>query len=146
MKEKNKPFPIALVQKLGLEPLLHKWPRELSGGQQQRVALARALAQDPEILLLDEPFSALDSQTREALQDLVKELQKERGFTLFLVTHDLFEAAQLAQHIWVMPTDVGGKMQHLENPLVASPDFRSTEAYFHMCRTLRAQIQTQGAA
>ena len=137
-------FPMALVQQLGLEKLLHKWPRELSGGQQQRVALARALAQNPEILLLDEPFSALDMQTRETLQDLVKSLQQVHGFTLFLVTHDLSEAAYLGQHIWIMPTCVEEKLQTLENPLVHQADFRAAHAYFHVCRQLRRLVQTAG--
>jgi ABC-type nitrate/sulfonate/bicarbonate transport system ATPase subunit len=138
-------FPTLLVRQLGLEKLLHKWPRELSGGQQQRVALARALALEPEILLLDEPFSALDTHTRESLQDIVKTLQQERGFTLFLVTHDLFEAAYLASHIFVLPSSVEASMEYLENPLVSSPDFRATESYFHMYRSLRAHVHSKGA-
>ncbi len=138
------PFPTELVHKLGLEPSLHKWPRELSGGQQQRVALARALAQHPEILLLDEPFSALDCQTRESLQDLLKQLQQERGFTLLLVTHDMAEAAYLAEEIWIMPPSVEGVMQRYENPHMHSRDFRTSREYFDMCNTLRTQVRMDG--
>lgn len=138
------PFPIELVHTLGLEQMLHKWPRELSGGQQQRVALARALAQYPELLLLDEPFSALDAQTRESLQDLLKQLQQERGFTLLFVTHDMAEAAYLAEQIWLMPSSAEGTLQICKNPHVHTSGFRTSREYFDMCNALRAQVRTDG--
>ena len=78
------------------------WPRELSGGQRQRAALARALAGSPQILLLDEPFGALDAITRVDVQRTFAELQRELGLTTLLVTHDLREAFQLADQIVVM--------------------------------------------
>ncbi|HSC03988.1 MAG TPA: ATP-binding cassette domain-containing protein [Solirubrobacteraceae bacterium] len=92
---------LALV---GLDPtaLGERWPRELSGGQRQRVAVARALAASPDIVLLDEPFGALDAITRADLQAGFGSLRRELGVTALLVTHDLTEAERLADRIAVM--------------------------------------------
>ncbi|MBI4409212.1 MAG: ATP-binding cassette domain-containing protein [Gemmatimonadetes bacterium] len=89
---------------VGLDPATfqERWPRELSGGQRQRVAIARALAAQPEVVLLDEPFGALDAITRTELQDAFRELQRRIGITTVLVTHDLHEATVLAHRIAVM--------------------------------------------
>jgi len=92
---------LALV---GLPPdtFAERYPRQLSGGQRQRVAFARALAADPEVVLLDEPFGALDALTRLELQDEFLRLKRQLGRTLVLVTHDLDEAANLADRVAVM--------------------------------------------
>jgi osmoprotectant transport system ATP-binding protein len=89
---------------VGLEPdrFAQRWPRELSGGQRQRVAIARALAAEPTVLLLDEPFGALDAITRSELQDAFAGLRQRLKTTCVLVTHDLHEAMLLATHIAVM--------------------------------------------
>ena len=79
-----------------------RWPRDLSGGQRQRVAIARALAGSPEIILLDEPFGALDAITRSELRRSFHELRRRMGVTALLVTHDLHEAVELADRIAVM--------------------------------------------
>ena len=81
---------------------LKKYPRELSGGEQQRVGIARALASSPEIMLMDEPFGALDEINRRKLQEQVKKLQKELGLTIMLVTHDIEEAFTLGSRIIIM--------------------------------------------
>lgn len=80
----------------------NRYPRQLSGGQRQRAGIARALAADPPVILLDEPFSALDPITRERLQDEFLELSSRLGKTFVIVTHDIFEAIRLADHIGVM--------------------------------------------
>ncbi|ALM83043.1 ABC transporter ATP-binding protein [Bordetella sp. N] len=90
---------LALV---GLEALAGSYPHELSGGQQQRVALARALAPAPELLLLDEPFSNLDADSRERLAFELRDLLKETGLTALLVTHDQAEAFAIADRIGIM--------------------------------------------
>ena len=93
-----------LLELVGLEPEKYaaRYPSELSGGQQQRVGVARALAADPDILLMDEPFGALDGVTRESLQEQVLMLKKSLSKTILFVTHDLFEALMLADRIGVM--------------------------------------------
>lgn len=84
---------------LGLEATLRdRYPHQLSGGQQQRVGVARALAADPEVLLMDEPFGALDPVTREALQQEMLRIHRLLGRTIVLVTHDIDEALRLANH------------------------------------------------
>ena len=89
------------LERLGLSELARRYPRELSGGQQQRVALGRALAVDPEILLLDEPLSALDAPTRRQLRSDLMTVIRDWGKTVVLVTHDLAEAFQLADRLVV---------------------------------------------
>lgn len=91
-----------LVALVGLEEARHRYPHELSGGQQQRVALARALAPEPRLLLLDEPFSNLDVDTRERLAFEVRDILKKTGHTALLVTHNQAEAFAIADRIGVM--------------------------------------------
>jgi sulfonate transport system ATP-binding protein len=90
------------LTEVGLGDRLDDWPRNLSGGQAQRVALARALVQQPELLLLDEPFAALDALTRIRMHELVRELVANHQPGVLLVTHDVDEAIALADRILVM--------------------------------------------
>jgi len=92
----------AMLQLVQLEALIDRFPRELSGGQQQRVALARALAIEPRVLLLDEPFAALDKNLRLDMQIEIRRLQRQIGITTILVTHDQEEAMSMADRIAVM--------------------------------------------
>ena len=104
-----------MLELVGLSPDIHapRYPAELSGGQRQRVALARALAADPPVVLLDEPFGALDALTRLELHRQFLELRKTLGKTLVLVTHDLAEAFRLANRIAVMR---GGRILQIGAP------------------------------
>lgn len=93
--------------------MLQRYPGELSGGQQQRIGVVRALAADQEIILMDEPFGALDPITRESLQDLVKHLQEDLGRTFIFVTHDMDEALRLATRVVIMSK---GKQVQIDTP------------------------------
>lgn len=101
-----------LLEKFSLKPdiYLDRYPGELSGGQQQRVGLARALISDPEIILMDEPFSALDAITRHEIQGEIIRLQKDNTKTIVFVTHDLLEALRLGDRIAIMH---GGKLHQI---------------------------------
>lgn len=101
-KQRRKHRVHELLSMTGLEGSEHRYPHELSGGQQQRVALARALAPEPELLLLDEPFSNLDVDTRERLAFEVRDILKKSGHTAILVTHNQAEAFAIADRIGVM--------------------------------------------
>jgi NitT/TauT family transport system ATP-binding protein len=92
----------ALLTRYGLGQFLHHLPQQLSGGMRQRVALARTLCTEPDIVLLDEPFSALDSQTRLALADEIVEILRREGKTAILVTHDIGEAVSMTERVVVM--------------------------------------------
>ena len=102
-----------LVKMVGLDPdeFLYKYPTELSGGQQQRIGVIRAIATDADIILMDEPFSALDPITRTQLQEWLYELQQELKKTIIFVTHDMDEALKLADKICIMQ---GGKIQQYD--------------------------------
>lgn len=114
-KEKRDARAKELIKMVELpEEFLDRYPSELSGGQQQRIGVIRALAADQQIILMDEPFGALDPLTREALQRLVKRLQQQTGRTIIMVTHDMDEAIRLADRIVIM--DQGHIIQN------ASPD------------------------
>ena len=92
----------ALLTRYGLGQFMHHLPRQLSGGMRQRVALARTLCTEPDVVLLDEPFSALDSQTRLALADEVAQILRREGKTAILVTHDIAEAVSMAERVVVL--------------------------------------------
>jgi len=101
---------------VGLEAHADAWPFTLSGGEAQRVALARALTRDPSVLLLDEPFGALDALTRLRMQALVSALWRERGFSVVLVTHDVEEAVLLADRIAVLDGGVVADLIDVDMP------------------------------
>jgi osmoprotectant transport system ATP-binding protein len=104
-----------MLKLVRMEDYAEKYPSELSGGQQQRIGVLRALAASPPIVLMDEPFGALDPQTREALQDEVKNLQQRLGKTIIFVTHDMDEAVKIADKICIMR---GGHILQYDTPEV----------------------------
>ncbi len=111
-----------VLERVGLADYASRWPRELSGGQAQRVAIARALAPKPKVLLLDEPFSALDAFTRASLQEHLLDLWEAFRPTLVLVTHDVEEAAFLADRVLVMRPRPGRFIAELELGLARPRD------------------------
>jgi osmoprotectant transport system ATP-binding protein len=111
-----------LIERVGLDPAMaRRYPAQLSGGQQQRVGVARALAADPPVMLMDEPFSAVDPVVREQLQNEFLRLQSELGKTILFVTHDIDEAVKLGDQVAVLR--VGGVLAQLDSPpkLLADP-------------------------
>ena len=109
-KEENHQLALKLLKLVGLEEEMAKrYPEELSGGQQQRVGIARALAANPRILLMDEPFGALDEITRQTMQDEILKLQRKLKLTVVFITHDIREAMKLGDRILVM--DAGKTLQ-----------------------------------
>jgi sulfonate transport system ATP-binding protein len=113
------------LAKVGLADKAKAWPRELSGGQAQRVAIARALVPQPEVLLLDEPFSALDAFTRRDLQDHLLDLWADTRPTLVLVTHDVDEAVVLADRVFVMRPRPGRLFEEIKINLARPRDRNS---------------------
>ncbi|WP_035053335.1 betaine/proline/choline family ABC transporter ATP-binding protein [Carnobacterium pleistocenium] len=121
---------------------LARYPGELSGGQQQRIGVIRALAADQDIILMDEPFGALDPITRDALQELVKELQKEMGKTFIFVTHDMDEALKLADRIVIMQN---GRVVQFDTPdnILAEPANQFVEDFIGEDRLIMARPNIQ---
>ncbi|MFZ3339051.1 MAG: ABC transporter ATP-binding protein [Xanthobacteraceae bacterium] len=128
----------AALKRVGLADKAGVWPRELSGGQAQRVAIARALVPRPEVLLLDEPFSALDAFTRTDLQDHLLDLWTDARPTLILVTHDVDEAIVLADRIMVMCPRPGRIFDEIEVDLPRPRDRQSAAFDFAKRRVLAA--------
>ncbi|SFR93455.1 NitT/TauT family transport system ATP-binding protein [Halomicrobium zhouii] len=117
-----------LLDLVGLDGFADRYPKELSGGMKQRVALARALALDPTLLLMDEPFGALDAQTKAMLQDELLDIWSETGKTILFVTHDVEEAVRLADRVVVMGIEPGHVREVVDVDL-DRPRTRSDEAF-----------------
>jgi len=115
-----------LIRTIGLQGFEHRFPRELSGGMKQRVAIARTLAYDPKILLLDEPFGALDALTRETMQDELLRLWQATRKTVVMVTHDVNEAVYLSERVLVMSQRPGRIVQEFPIALDRSGDREQT--------------------
>jgi len=138
-----------LLAAVRLEDAAGRRPHELSGGMRQRVALARSLAQDADVLLMDEPFGALDAMTRDLLHDELERLWLERGFTILFVTHNVREAARLGDRIVVMTSRPGRvaaefrvdapRPRRIEDPNVSSLAGEVTER-------LRQEVRRHGDA
>ena len=133
-----------LAAELGLTDLLRRYPRELSGGQQQRVGLARVFLLAPDLLLMDEPFSALDAITRESMQEVFLSLWKKHAVTTVLVTHYVEEALTLAGRIAVMGGAPGHVTELVDNPFAGDLTRRSSQDFFAMGQELRAKIARGG--
>ena len=125
-KQKYAPKAEALLDSVGLGGFTHKHPWELSGGMQQRTSICRALVHEPEILMLDEPFGALDAFTREELWCVLRDVQAARKVTVMLVTHDLREAVFLADTVYVMSSRPGRILKRCEVKLERPRDLEIT--------------------
>ena len=131
-----------LLQSVGLGGYEDKYPWQLSGGMQQRASICRALIHEPRMLLLDEPFGALDAFTREELWCALRDLQAQRGFNVILVTHDLREAVFLADTVYVMSRSPGRILARREIELPRPRDLEATYTpqFTEIVHELRAHI------
>jgi NitT/TauT family transport system ATP-binding protein len=132
----------AILAQVGLEGAGEKYPWELSGGMQMRASLCRALIHEPQLLLLDEPFGALDAFTREELWCVIRDLHAASGVTIVLVTHNLREATFLADRIFVMSARPGRILveRHIEFPRPRDLELTYTQPFQDMVHELRGHI------
>ena len=138
-----------LVRTIGLQGFEHRYPRELSGGMKQRVAIARTLAYDPKILLLDEPFGALDAQTREVMQDELLRLWQATRKTVVMVTHDVNEAVYLSGRVLVMSQRPGRIVQQFDVAIDRSGQREVTvlnDDFNHLRNEVWLAVRRQAAA
>ncbi|SCB51682.1 ABC transporter ATP-binding protein [Rhizobium lusitanum] len=135
-----------LIKMVGLAGFENALPRQLSGGMRQRTAIARSLSDDPQILLMDEPFSAVDLLTRDTLNDELLRIWQSTGKTILLVTHSVEEAAYLADRVMVM-TARPGKLKCVHDVTLARPRGEETKldpAYHALVAQLRRDLRTPG--
>ena len=128
---------LAQVDLAGFE---NAFPKELSGGMRQRLALARALAMDADLLLMDEPLSAIDALLRESLQETLLDLWRQRGHTQMLVTHSIEEAVYLGQRIIVFSARPGCVVADIDNPDMGSDGWRDSASFAQMCLEVRCAL------
>lgn len=130
------------LNRFGLEAQRDKYPAQISGGQRQRAAIARTLVLEPDVLLMDEPFSALDAPTREDLEQLTLNLQAETKTTTVFVTHNIEEAVFLGQHILVLSTPPHcSPVQVVENPDAGHAEYRDEPAFAKKAHELRGILK-----
>jgi ABC-type nitrate/sulfonate/bicarbonate transport system ATPase subunit len=130
---------------VGLQGSTQRYPNQLSGGMRQRVAIARALANQPQILLMDEPFGALDAMTRQSMQEELLKIWEIEARTFVFVTHSIAEAVFLADRIVVMSAHPGRIKRIIVNP-TARPRSRTSEEHFAMYRAIDLLFQEEAAA
>lgn len=137
-KEKVKLSAARILEETALAGKETEYPDRLSGGEKQRLAVGRALIQEPDLLLLDEPFSSLDAMTREKLQDYLRTIRFAHPTTMLLVTHSIEEAVFLSDRIHIM--DYNGNLSTLVNT-PSGDEERKSFRYFEQCRTLRELME-----
>jgi len=130
-----------IAKEIGLEAHLDKYPHQLSGGQKQRVAIARAWLLTPQIMLMDEPFSALDTITRETLQNTIITLIAKRQLTWITVTHNIEEAVFLGAEVLLMGQKGGKIVKRFENPYFGDPHLREKPEFYALCLDIRKAMQ-----
>jgi NitT/TauT family transport system ATP-binding protein len=138
---------LAALGQVGLAEFARHFPRELSGGMQMRVSIARALVTTPDLLLMDEPFGALDEFTRQRLDDELAALWLERGLSIVFVTHSIYEAVFLSTRVAVMGARPGRIVADIaiDEPFPRSDDFRVSTRFAHHCQRLSGLIADAGA-
>ena len=133
------------LNRLGLGEVAEKFPAQISGGQRQRTAIARTLVLEPDLLLMDEPFSSLDAITREDLQNLTLSLCAEQNLTLVIVTHAIEEAAALGKKILLLGDAPNQNAKVFENPNAGQSAYRTSQEYRELCNSLWKEMQHETA-
>jgi len=133
------------LARVGLAEFARAYPGELSGGMRQRLALARAVALDADLLLMDEPLSALDALKREDLQDVLLELWQRRQHAQVLVTHSIEEAVFLGRRVVVLSPRPGRVAAIVDNPGMGTVGYRASEEFFRVANELRSALAEEGA-
>lgn len=133
------------LKRLGIEEVANKFPSQISGGQRQRTAIARTLALEPDLLLMDEPFSSLDAITREDLQNLTLSLCSEQNLTLVIVTHSIEEAVGLGKKILLLGDAPNRTARIFENPGAGQEEYRSSSTYHELCDVLWKEMRYEAA-
>jgi NitT/TauT family transport system ATP-binding protein len=133
------------LERLGIAGVADKFPSQISGGQRQRAAIARTLAIEPDLLLMDEPFSSLDAVTRADLQNLTLSLCSEQNLTLIIVTHAIEEAAGLGKKILLLGEAPNHSGRVFENPSAGQSGYRSSPAYHELCDRLWNEMHYEPA-
>ncbi len=128
------------MEQVGLAGFGNAYPSELSGGMRMRVSIARALVAEPKVLLMDEPFAALDEITRFKLNDDLLQLWAKQRWTVIFVTHSVFESVYLSTRILVMRSRPGRVSSEISLPEKREPSFRTSAAYAEQCRTVSARL------
>lgn len=134
-----------LLKRVGLREFADNYPRELSGGMQQRASIVRALSSDPDVLLMDEPFGALDAFTRDEMNLLIEEIWEETKKTIILITHSIQEAAFLSNKVYVM-TARPGRMHKVFDVQFERPrplDLMESKEFFDLVNEIKSEIQHQ---
>lgn len=136
-----------LIQLVGLEGFEQTYPRDLSGGMAQRVSIARSLMQDPDVLLLDEPFGSLDALTRERMGDELLQIWQARRKTVLMVTHSISEAIYLSDRVLVLSSRPGMIKRDLmvDLPRPRTSEMRYSNKFSTLAHTLRDSLQEEGA-
>jgi len=130
-----------ILDRLGLARLKSEYPGRLSGGQRQRVSIARSFILKPDVLLMDEPFSALDAITREEIQDLFLDIWKENRVSTIFVTHSIEEAIYIGRKVAIMSPSPGRILKIFDNPLFGIENLRLSDEYYRFSMEIRRMVK-----
>jgi NitT/TauT family transport system ATP-binding protein len=142
-KQQRKKIVISLLEEFGLEKFLSYYPKQLSGGMKQRLAIARSLVSEPDLLLMDEPFSSLDALTREDAQDFLLEINARRNLSTIIVTHSIEEAVYLADNVFIMTGKNPGTITScIDIPKQCKKTFREDSSFQEYCTVIRNMLKS----